>query len=295
MTVLPRSGEVFSNEICPNTSLSMTKSATTFSSTGLLGLVGATTAPSSDPPTLISCTSGSCCSSLLTSFAAAATTVPKLVPFSPFFFGGTTVTSGTFSVKIASCAAFSLMPEKLRVLSSSFLLVFGTTFVTIRPFGGSSFASSVTAAFGGIFLLRFFGRMMRRSGVVTATVVGVIASSPVVDRCFLLTISPLLMTFETTSLAPSGWADPWPSAPAPAEVDFFLLGDPRTWKIPDAPYRRSEGDSGRLRPLRSTQNSVLGAGSGTASSRTISGEPLSGDDGTKLPASSQNVPDSFEM
>lgn len=182
-------------------------------------------------------------------------------------------------MKIASWAAFSLIPEKFNVLSIVVVVgaealaaaavdngLMGTfrrlsctwlgrfpticcwgTFrlvivgpdamrVTIFPFTGSTFASKVV--FGAAFLFFFFGRIMRRSGVAEAEALG---CSSLLDRCFLLTINPLLITLDTTSLAADSCSGPPVVRPLlTVEVVFFFNGDEsasRDRNIPELQYR----------------------------------------------------------
>lgn len=112
----------------------------------------------------------------------------------------------------------------------------GKILVKIFPFIGSTFASRVV--FGAAFLFFFFVRIMRRSGVAEVEALG---GSSLLDRCFLLTINPLLMTLDTTSLAADSGSGPPLERPLLAvEVVFFFSGDDcgsRDRNIPELQYR----------------------------------------------------------
>lgn len=123
----------------------------------------------------------------------------------------------------------------------------GAILVRILPLVGSIFASRVTL--GSTFFFFFFGRIIRRSGVDEAEAFG---CSSLFERCFLLTINPLLITLDTTSLAADSGSELLGKRPLLfVEVVFFLGGDlsvSKVLKMPELQYRWSEGDSGRLMP-----------------------------------------------
>lgn len=97
----------------------------------------------------------------------------------------------------------------------------GVIRAVIRPLTGSTFASSVIL--GATFFFFFFGRMIRRSGVAEEVPFG---CSSLVDKCFLLTINPLLITLDTTSLAADSGSEPFGNRPLLfVEVVFFFSGD----------------------------------------------------------------------
>lgn len=211
---------------------------------------------------------------------------------------------GTF--RRLSCARLDRLPA---LCWGTFRLVTvgaGAIRVKIFPFTGSTLASKVIL--GTTFLFFFFTRMIRRSGVEEADAFG---CSSLLERCFLLTINPLLITLDTTSLAADSGSVPLGNRPLLfVEVVFFFSGevyDSKDLKMPELQYRWSDGDSGLLMPL-SIQYSVFGGSRSSGSGSMISGDAggmistigsahvaRSTVDGTKLPASSQNVPDSLEM